>query len=151
MIIWSRFQVNFKWPFPAQLISDMDNLQLYWKAPEQQFTALDQTKGERIREEVIGWWTLSLDPPIVLSEAWDISGTQVCSVHLWTLRCSSCSTWVSRQISATNVYQEWKVSGKQSSCHAAVETNPTRTHDVAGSIPGLAQRAKHLELPWTVM
>ena len=27
----------------------------------------------------------------------------------------------------------------QSSCHGAVETNPTRNHEVAGSIPGLAQ------------
>ena len=31
-----------------------------------------------------------------------------------------------------------------SSCHGAAETNPTRNHEVLGSIPGLAQWIKGL-------
>ena len=34
----------------------------------------------------------------------------------------------------------------RSSCHGAAETNPTRNHEVAGLIPGLAQWVKHLVL-----
>ena len=30
-------------------------------------------------------------------------------------------------------------------------TNPTRNHEVVGSIPGLAQRVKDLVLPWAVV
>ena len=40
---------------------------------------------------------------------------------------------------------------KGSSCHASVVqwlTNPTRNHEVAGSIPGLAQQVEDLALLW---
>lgn len=65
-------------------------------------------------------------------------------------------------------YQEWNISQahhrlsshlcrmslkrelKSSRCGAA-ETNPTRNHEVAGSIPGLDQGVKDLVLPWAVV
>ena len=34
----------------------------------------------------------------------------------------------------------------QSYCHGAAEVNPTRSHEVVGSIPGLTQWAKDLAL-----
>ena len=34
-----------------------------------------------------------------------------------------------------------------SSCHGAVETNPTRNHELASLIPGLTQWVKDLTLP----
>ena len=37
-----------------------------------------------------------------------------------------------------------------SSHYGAVETNPTRNHEVVGWIPGLTQWVKDLELPWVV-
>ena len=35
-----------------------------------------------------------------------------------------------------------------SSCHGPTKTNPTRNHEVEGSIPGLAQWVKDLVLLW---
>ena len=35
-----------------------------------------------------------------------------------------------------------------SSCRGAVETNPSRNHEVSGSIPGLAPWVKDLALLW---
>ena len=37
---------------------------------------------------------------------------------------------------------------KRSSCRGTVETNPTRNHELAGSIPGLIQWVKELALLW---
>ena len=36
----------------------------------------------------------------------------------------------------------------RSSHHGAAETNPTRNHEVAGSIPGLAPRVKEQRTKW---
>ena len=40
-----------------------------------------------------------------------------------------------------------KSGGWGSSCRGVAETNPTMNQEVAGSIPGLAQRVKDSELP----
>ena len=42
-------------------------------------------------------------------------------------------------------YKNW------SSHRGAVETNPTKNHEVSGSIPGLAQWVEDPTLPWTVV
>ena len=53
----------------------------------------------------------------------------------------------------TTMGSELPVSGRfkktlvRSSCHDAAEMNPTRNHEVSGSIPGLAQSVKDLVLP----
>ena len=44
-----------------------------------------------------------------------------------------------------HLYVESKI-WHRSSCHGAVETNPTRNHEVTGSIPGLTQWVKDLAL-----
>ena len=48
-------------------------------------------------------------------------------------------------------YQDIKTSRCRSSHRGAAETNPTRNHEVVGSIPGLTQWVKDLSLPWAVV
>ena len=40
-----------------------------------------------------------------------------------------------------------KLKQTRSFCHGAAETNPTRNHEVVGSIPGLDQWFKDLAMP----
>ena len=42
-------------------------------------------------------------------------------------------------------------SSRESSCRGSVETNPTRNHEVVGSILGLTPWVKDLALPWAVL
>ena len=55
---------------------------------------------------------------------------------------------VTDQLSVMKLNQKSK---NQSSCHGAVETNPTRNHEVEGSIPALTQWVKDLALPRAVV
>ena len=57
--------------------------------------------------------------------------------------------WLHDLLVLSHVFLNQKNGNKNnnwSSCHGAVETNPTRNHEVTGSIPGLAQRVKDLAL-----
>ena len=46
---------------------------------------------------------------------------------------------MSKTVIQLEIISKSKVSGSRNSCHGAVETNPTRNHEVVGSIPGLAE------------
>jgi len=48
-------------------------------------------------------------------------------------------------------YKWCKLNPSWSSHRGAIEMNPTRNHEVAGSIPGLAQRVNNPVLPWAVV
>ena len=49
------------------------------------------------------------------------------------------------------IYSLKKFMGGGSSHRGSAEMNPTRNHEVAGSIPGLAQWVGDLALPWAVV
>ena len=82
-------------------------------------------------------------------------------VFLMTVPKSQQSAWI--RISGDRAYESavlWHSLGNSvqllkcdwwSSHHGAVEMNPTRKHEVAGSIPGLHQWVKDLALPYAVV
>ena len=53
--------------------------------------------------------------------------------------------------SKRHIVADCKKSKSRSSHHSTMETNPTRNHEVGGSVSGLTQWVKNLVLPWAVM
>ena len=57
------------------------------------------------------------------------------------------SAWGQLHCSVIQSRERKDKTGQVSSHHGAAEMNPTRNHEVAGSIPGLAQQVRDLVLP----